>query len=252
MRCPNHRLVGRRSVLSCRPSGNMMEVKLVFQIRDRLPVQVLCMSAPLPPGAQHAPATMRNRAPILEVLRTVLPEHGLVLEIASGTGEHASFFAQALPGLVWQPSDPDADCRASITAHAGAAGAGNVLPALDLDVSVPQWQRDVAERHGPVDAALCINLVHITAWTTIDPMMTGVAELLADGGCLLLYGPFRIEGRHTAPSNAAFDTALRTQNPSWGVRNLEDLTDAAASRGLIREQVIAMPANNQMVVYRKR
>ena len=123
---------------------------------------------------------MRNRAPILEVLRTVLPAQGLVLEIASGTGEHARFFAQALPGLVWLPSDPNADCRASIAAHAGAAGVSNVLPALNLDVAAPGWARGVTEQHGSVDAALCVNLLHVTAWTTIDPMMAGVADLLSE------------------------------------------------------------------------
>ncbi|MDJ0896913.1 MAG: DUF938 domain-containing protein, partial [Alphaproteobacteria bacterium] len=140
------------------------------------------MSAPLPPGALHAPATTRNRAPILQVLQSVLPERGVVLEIASGTGEHASFFARALPGLVWQPSDRDADCRVSIAAHAAAAGAGNVLPALNLDVAASGWAQDVADRHASVDAALCVNLVHVTAWTTVGPMMARVAQQLGDAG----------------------------------------------------------------------
>ncbi len=210
------------------------------------------MSAPLPPGALHAPATTRNRAPILQVLQSVLPERGVVLEIASGTGEHASFFARALPGLVWQPSDRDADCRVSIAAHAAAAGAGNVLPALNLDVAASGWAQDVADRHASVDAALCVNLVHVTAWTTVGPMMAGVGELLADAGCFVIYGPFKIDGQHTAPSNAAFDSSLRAQNPSWGVRDLGDISEAAASCGLVCEQVTAMPANNQMVVFRKR
>ncbi len=209
------------------------------------------MPAPVSSAALHAPATLRNREPILQVLKDVLPERGLVLEIASGTGEHASFFANALPGLAWVPSDREADCRASIAAHAEASGASTVLPALDLDVAAPDWHGAVAERHGPIDAALCVNLLHVTAWTTVEPMMAGVAVLLRREGCLLLYGPFRIDGRHTAPSNAAFDAALRAQNPDWGVRELGDVCRAAETQGLHCEQVIAMPANNQMVVYRK-
>lgn len=196
------------------------------------------------PRALHAPATARNRDPILEVLLRVLPPAGLVLEVASGTGEHAAWFAPRLPALSWQPSDPDAVARDSIEAWRQAANAGNLLPPLDLDVRRWPWPVDRAE------AVVAINMIHISPWQATEGLLRGAATLLGPGAPLVLYGPFRREGRHTAPSNEAFDADLRMRDPSWGVRDLEAVTEAAEAFDLV--EVVAMPANNLTVVLRRR
>lgn len=192
---------------------------------------------------RHAPATLRNRAPILEVLRTVLPERGTVLEVASGTGEHAAFLSAALPHLVWQPSDPDPANRASIVAW--TAGAASVRPPLDLDAMADPWPVEAA------DAMVCINMIHIAPWSACLGLMRGAARLLPPGGPLCLYGPYRRGGVHTAPGNEAFDAGLRAQDPAWGVRDLEAVTEAAAAAGLHPDRVVEMPANNLTVVFRR-
>ncbi len=206
--------------------------------------------APDRDARRHAPATQRNRAPILEVLRPLvapLPDGALLLEIASGSGEHAVFFAGALPGLIWQPSDPDPDARASIAAHRAAAGAAlpNLRAPLELDVARRPWPIAAA------DALLCVNLLHIAPWRCCEALMAGAASVLPAGGPLLLYGPFRRDGRHTAASNAAFDESLRARNPAWGIRDLEAVGETAAAEGLALEQVHALPANNLAVVLRR-
>jgi Protein of unknown function (DUF938) len=160
-----------------------------------------------------APATQRNRDPILGVLRRILPPTGLVLEIASGTGEHVAHFAAALPGLRWQPSDPDPIARPSI--EAWTAGTENILAPLLLDASAETWP---VER---VEAIICINMVHISPWTATAGLMRGAAAILRPGAPLYLYGPYRRKGGHTAPSNASFDADLRARNPEWGVRDVE-------------------------------
>jgi SAM-dependent methyltransferase len=190
------------------------------------------------------PAPERNKEPILEVLRRVLPERGTVLEIASGTGQHVVHFAAALPGLAWQPSDPGPRHRASIAARLEAARLPNVAPPLDLDVRLHPWPVSHA------DALVCINMIHIAPWEATLALLAGGAEVLAGGGLLYLYGPFRREGRHTAPSNEAFDEGLRQQDPAWGVRNLEDVVEAAERQGFGLEQVVPMPANNLSVLFR--
>jgi hypothetical protein len=192
---------------------------------------------------RHAPATLRNRDPILGVLRNALPERGLVLEIASGSGEHVVHFAHALSALDWQPSDPDPAARASIAVW--TAGLSNVRPPIALNAAAPDWPIDQA------DAILCINMVHISPWQATEGLFAGAARLLSRGGLLYLYGPFRRNGAHSAPSNAAFDTDLRTRDAEWGVRDLEAVETLGAVRGLRLERVVEMPANNLSVLFRR-
>lgn len=192
---------------------------------------------------RHAPATARNREPILGVLRRVLPPAGLVLEIAAGTGEHAACFAAALPAVAWQPTDPDACARASIAAW--CAGLSNVRAPLALDAASDGWP--VAR----ADAVVCINMVHIAPWSACEGLMRGAGRVLAPGGVMVLYGPFRVGGAHTAPSNAAFDAQLRAQDPAWGVRDIEAVAALAEAAGLALVERVPMPANNVMVVFRR-
>jgi SAM-dependent methyltransferase len=193
----------------------------------------------------HSPAAEQNKGPILEVLRRVLPRDGLVLEIASGTGQHVVYFAAALPALTWQPSEPDEDLRRSISARIGAEHLTNVAAPLALDVFDSPWPVDRA------DAMVCINLVHITPWATTEALLTGAGQVLADDGVLLMYGPYRRFGAHTAPSNEAFDAALRRRDPAWGVRDLEAVARIAEARELTLVEVVDMPANNFSLVFRK-
>lgn len=191
------------------------------------------------------PAPERNKEPILDVLRRVLPTRGRVLEVASGTGQHVVHFAMALPSLQWQPSDPEAGHRASIQARVAAAGLANVATVLALDVLDDPWPIDRA------DAIVCINMIHIAPWEATLALLQRGARLLPAGGVVYLYGPYRREGRHTAPSNEAFDDDLRSRNASWGVRNLEDVGREAEQCGLCLDAVVPMPANNLSVVLRK-
>jgi hypothetical protein len=196
-------------------------------------------------GAQTAPAVARNRDPILVVLRRVLPAQGAVLEIASGTGEHAVHFAAALPGLIWQPTDRDPDARRSIEAWRDRTRLPNLLPPLEFDVTAA-WP---VER---VDAIVCINMIHISPWRATQGLMAGAEKVLPTGGVLFLYGPCK-EGRaHTAQSNEAFDASLRARNPEWGVRDLDDVRAIAAEHGLDFAERVAMPANNISVVFVRR
>jgi SAM-dependent methyltransferase len=195
---------------------------------------------------RFSPSTARNRDPILAVLRGVLPREGEVLEIAAGTGEHAVHFAKHLPHLRWQPSDPDPDARASITAWRASAALANLLPAVALDVTAEPWP--VAR----ADAIVCINMIHIAPWGATEALMAGAARTLPPAGVLFLYGPYRREGRHTAPSNEAFDADLRRRNPAWGVRDLGEVSAVAARNGLDFQQIVEMPANNLSVVFARR
>lgn len=193
---------------------------------------------------RHAPATERNREPIADILRTVLPERGTVLEIASGTGEHVIHFARAFPELDWQPSDPDPAANASIRAWAETARLPNLRPPLTLDASADDWPIERA------DALLCINMIHISPWEATVGLMRNAAKLLPPGGPLILYGPYRQQGVETAPSNLAFDESLKQRDIRWGLRQLEDVVALAESVGLRNEAVHAMPANNLIVVLR--
>jgi SAM-dependent methyltransferase len=199
--------------------------------------------------ALHAPSTARNREPILAVLVRVLPRHGLVLEIGSGTGEHAAWFAPRLAPLEWQPSDVDPDHIASIAAHAAQAAAPNLRPPLRLDVTEATWPDAVAAMRP--DAIISINMIHIAPWRAAEGLFGGAGRLLPQGAALVLYGPFSIGGRHTAPSNAAFDATLRRQNPDWGVRDLDDVTILARRHALALEEQVAMPANNFSLIFRR-
>jgi SAM-dependent methyltransferase len=195
--------------------------------------------------ALFAPAAARNGSAILDVLRSILPPVGDVLEVASGTGEHAVRFAAALPALHWQPTDPDRRALGSITAHARAAALPNLLAPLELDVRAQVWPVTRA------DAILCINMIHIAPWAATEGLLAGAGRLLPEGGPLFLYGPFRIGGGHTAESNARFDADLRFRDPDWGLRDLEAVLAEAAGHGLHLAERIAMPANNLSVVLRK-
>ncbi len=167
-----------------------------------------------------------------------------MLEIGSGTGEHAVYFAAGLPHLTWQPTDVDADALASISTHRRSAGLPNLLPALALDAAAPVWPVARAE------AVLAINLIHIAPWQTATGLIAGAARVLAGGGVLYLYGPFKQDGRHTAPSNAAFDAYLRACDPQWGVRDLREVAALARQHGLDLVEHVAMPANNLSVIFR--
>lgn len=193
---------------------------------------------------QHAPATDRNREPILSVLREVLPARGLVLEIASGTGQHAAAFARAFPGLVWQPSDPSEAALASIAAWRDEAGKGNLRPPIALDVEQP-WPVNQA------DALVCINMIHIAPWTAARALLAGAGRILPEGAPLYLYGPYRVRDRPTAPSNEAFDASLRARDPRWGLRWLHEVEAEARRAGLALERTVDMPANNLSVVLRR-
>jgi SAM-dependent methyltransferase len=194
---------------------------------------------------RHAPATERNRQPIADVLRGVLPERGLVLEVASGTGEHAAYFARAFPALRWQPSDGDPEALASIEAWQADSGAPNLLPAVLLDAATETWPI------GRADALLCINMVHISPWAATVGLMRGAGRLLRPGAPLILYGPYRRAGVPTAQSNEAFDESLRGRNPEWGLRSLEDVAAEAEANGLRFERLLEMPANNLTLLFRR-
>jgi SAM-dependent methyltransferase len=200
---------------------------------------------PAPSGGLYAAAAERNREPILAVLRRVLPATGLVLEIASGTGQHAAFFAAALPGLRWQPSDPLPAHRDSIRAWAAAAGVDNLAEPLDLDVERPPWPIDRA------DAIVNINMIHIAPWPAAIALFEGAARVLSPSGVLCLYGPFKRDGRHTAESNQRFDERLRAEDPRWGVRDQGDVAAIASAAGFGAPEVVAMPANNFSLVFRR-
>ncbi len=192
-----------------------------------------------------APAVARNRDAILAVLRRVLPATGTVLEVASGSGEHAVHVARALPGLVWQPSDPEPSALRSIAAHARFAGLPNLRDPLHLDAAASDWPVMQA------DALVCINMIHIAPWAAAEGLMAGAGRLLPAGAPLVLYGPFREEGRATAPSNEAFDADLRLRDPRWGLRQVEEVARLAQVHGLALAERVEMPANNLILVFRR-
>ncbi|KAB2940954.1 MAG: DUF938 domain-containing protein [Hyphomicrobium sp.] len=196
---------------------------------------------------QYAPSAARNRDPIWNVLAPHMPPRGLVLEVASGSGEHTLHFARASgPELIFQPSDPDAAARASIDAWAAASGLGNIRPAVVLDAAADAWPVDRA------DVVVCINMIHISPWSSAVGLVRGAARVLPAGGLLFLYGPYRRSGAHTAPSNAAFDLDLRRRNPAWGVRDLETVADLAVAAGFAAPHIAPMPANNFSLLFHRR
>lgn len=194
---------------------------------------------------RYAPATERNRDPILAVLQPLLPAPGLVLEVASGTGEHAVHFARSLPALAWQPSDPSAEAQRSIAAWIAREELANLRPPLALDAAAAIWPIERA------DAVVCINMVHISPWEATEGLMRGAARILPPGAPLYLYGPYRRGERRIEPSNAAFDEDLRRRDPRWGLREVDDVAACAARHGFGGVAVTEMPANNLSLVFRR-
>jgi len=201
---------------------------------------------PVGEALRSAPAALRNREPIAEVLREWLPKSGLVLEIASGTGEHSVYFAEAFPKLQWQPSDMHSDALASIAAWREESALPNVRPPIVIDASKSDWPIAHA------DAVLNINMAHISPWAASLGLIAGAAKLLAPGGPLILYGPWLKDDIETVPSNLAFDADLKARDPEWGLRRVEDFASAAAEKGLDLVETRAMPANNLMLLFRLR
>ena len=193
----------------------------------------------------RSPSAARNRGPILEVLKRVLRERARVLEIASGTGEHAVFFARAMPGLIWTPSDPDSASRASIAAWTEAEGLSNVLAPHAIDAGAEIWGVEGES----FDALVSINMIHIAPWRAGLGLLAGAGRVVKLGGVLFLYGPFIREGAHTAPSNAEFDAWLKARDPSWGVRDVAEVERAAAAHGFSLREIVDMPANNASLVF---
>jgi len=195
------------------------------------------------PPLPTSPAAERNKQAIADVLVRVLPQAGLVLEIASGTGQHAEHFAQRLPALTWQPSDPEAAMLPLLAARVERAALPNLRQPLAFNV------HDAAPTLGTVAAVVCINMIHIAPWSACAALLGHAERWLAPGAPLVLYGPFKRGGEHTAPSNEAFDAQLRRRNPEWGVRDLDDVVELARRHRLARAEVVAMPANNLTVVF---
>lgn len=194
---------------------------------------------------RSAPAASRNRDPILATLRKHLPGRGLILEVASGTGEHIVHFAAAMPALTFQPSDPTLEARASTDAWVRATGLTNVRAAIELDATATVWPIEAAE------AIVCINMIHIAPWAATVGLLHGASRILPAEAPLALYGPFREGGRHTAPGNRAFDSDLRLRNPDWGVRDLDEVSEVASSVGFAAPEIERLPANNLVLVFRR-
>lgn len=195
---------------------------------------------------QYAPATERNRTYIRDILERVLPKEGTVLEVASGTGQHAVFFSQSMPSVIWQPSDPNPVALESIAAWKEESGLSNLLDPIQLDTTQEDWGIS------KVDALVCINMIHISPWESCEALLEGASHRLSEGGVLYLYGPFKIDGNHTSESNVRFDESLRSRDPSWGVRDLSDVKKLAEINGFLCSEVIDMPANNKSVVFVRR
>lgn len=196
---------------------------------------------------QYAPATQRNREPILKVLAKILPVDSNVLEIASGTGEHGVFFAKQLKLNSWIPSDPNPESRTSIIAWKNFCGVDNLDLPLPINVIESEWPKHLEGK--TIDALVNINMIHISPWSACLGLISGASKLLSVEGILYLYGPFKRDGKHTAPSNASFDISLRDRNPEWGIRDLEQVIEVATAVGLKLQNVIEMPANNFSVVF---
>jgi len=196
----------------------------------------------------HAPATQRNRNPILDVLRDVLPQSGAVLELASGSGEHIVHFAECLPELIWQPSDLDVDALASVAAWRQLSKHPNLLPPIALDVTADVW--DLPHGAGDLVGMLAINLIHTAPWDACEGLIQGAATRISPDGVLYFYGPFKRNGRHTAVSNQSFDDMLRRHDPEWGVRDLDAVVEHAGQFGLALDRIIEMPSNNLSVIFR--
>lgn len=204
------------------------------------------------PDLPHSPAADRNKQPILEALTRILGEQGTALEIASGTGQHAAWFAATMTHWVWQPTDADARMLPAIASRVAEAALPNLRPPLLLDVMAPQWALQgaaSAEEEKKFDAIYCANMLHIAPWTTCAALMQGAARHLLPGGVLVTYGPYLEDEVPTAPGNLAFDEDLRARNPAWGIRRVEEVTAEAHRAGLVLRERHAMPANNLLLVF---
>ena len=200
---------------------------------------------------EHSPAAERNRQPLLEALRRVLPPEGEALEIASGTGQHVAWFASGMPGWRWQPSDAQTDGFASIAWWCSEAGVANVCQPVLLDVMAPRWPSNSAEFSVQFDAIYCANMLHISPWATCAALMRGSTRYLASDGVLVAYGPYLERDVPTSQGNLDFDRSLRETNPDWGIRALDDVTHQAAVAGLRLSQRVQMPANNLLLIFRR-
>jgi SAM-dependent methyltransferase len=209
------------------------------------------------PDLSHSPAADRNKQPILDALTRILGDRGAALEIASGTGQHAAWFAAAMPRWTWQPTDADARMLPTLASRVAEAALANLLPPLLLDVMAPQWpsqghafaQREEVEEENKFNAIYCANMLHISPWATCAALMEGAARHLLPGGLLITYGPYFEEDVPPAPSNLAFNEDLRARNSSWGIRRLEDVAAEASRAGLALRERHAMPANNLLLVF---
>ncbi|MDG2319118.1 MAG: DUF938 domain-containing protein [Rhodospirillaceae bacterium] len=193
-----------------------------------------------------SPAALRNATPLATALKPFLPPAGVVLEIASGSGFHAAVLAAHFEHLNWQPTERETGRLSDIRSLTESAGLENLLPPQQLDATTSEWSVREAQ------AVLCLNMMHITPWSVAKGLMQGAGNVLAANAPLFIYGPFQIDGQHTAPSNAAFDQNLRTRNPDWGVRDAGDVDRVGELHGLAFEQTVDMPANNMVRIYRKR
>ncbi|MGF6348592.1 DUF938 domain-containing protein [Variovorax sp. W2I14] len=205
------------------------------------------------PELPYSPAADRNKQPILDALTRILGEHGTALEIASGTGQHAAWFATSMPRWTWQPTDADLRTLPALASRVAEAALPNLRPPLLLDVMSPRWpSQDTAFAEGEqekFDAIYCANMLHIAPWATCAALMQGAARHLRSGGLLITYGPYLERGVPTASSNMAFDQDLRARNPAWGIRRLEDVAAEARRAGLALRERHAMPSNNLLLVF---
>jgi SAM-dependent methyltransferase len=215
----------------------------MLRVRDNAAPLVCVLATRSVIMQQHWPAPERNKIPILEVLKQTLPSAGRLLEVASGSGQHAAYFAAALPAWTWLPSDIDPGNLASIAAYVDEAALPNLAAPRHLDVCAQDWQI------GVLDAVFNANMIHIAPWAVCEGLLRGAGQHLRDAGLLVLYGPFRIGGAHTAPSNAEFDASLRKRDAQWGVRDLEAVVELACTFELTHRAAIAMPANNQCLIF---
>lgn len=199
---------------------------------------------------KYAPATNRNRQPILEVLKEIIPSSGNILEIASGTGEHSLFFAPNFPQQEWIPSDKQKDCLDSIKAWKRDCPTDNLQQPITIDVMKPDWWKPLLSKE--ITVVICINMIHIAPWLACLGLIEGAKKILPVNGIIYLYGPYKVQNQHTAPSNKEFDRYLQIQDSEWGVRNLEDVVSVANDNGFVLEKLVNMPANNLSLVFRKK
>ncbi len=202
-------------------------------------------------GRQYSPSSQRNASYILDVLKKVLPKEGTVLEIASGTGEHAVFFAPEFSQLTWQPSDPADDKIESIKAWMAAEPSPNLRSPIAIDAASDHWPLENQKVSPPITAIVCINMIHVSPWAAGLGLIAAAGRILKPGGVLYLYGAYMIDGQHTAPSNVEFDKMIRKTDSRWGLRDIRDVEKEANKQGLILKDVIPMPANNFSIIFEK-